>query len=60
MSQLKSNTPAFIETDQYGTRKPKRDKTKERLRKAIKGIVWQRVPGSFSAKLKATKKRKKA
>ena len=60
MSQLKSNTPAFIETDQYGTRRNKKNKSKEYQRKAVKGIVWQRVPGSFSAKLKATKKMKKA
>ena len=58
MSQLKSNTPAFIETDQYGTRKPKRNKKKAYKRKAIEGIVWQRVPGSFNAKLKTIKKRK--
>ena len=58
MSQLKSNTTAFIETDQYGTRKPKRDKTKEHLKKAVKGVVWKRVPGSFSSKLKKSKKGK--
>ena len=42
MSQLKSNTPAFIETDQYGTRRNKKNKSKEYQRKAVKGIVWKR------------------
>jgi|TARA_R110000796_G_scaffold187658_1_gene304571 hypothetical protein len=58
MSQLKSNTLAFIETDQYGTRKPKKNKIKERLRIAVKGVVWKRVPGSFSPKLKKSKQGK--
>ena len=57
MSQLKSNTPAFITTDKYGTRKPKKDKAKEKLKNAIKGVVWKRVPGSFSTTLNKSKKR---
>jgi hypothetical protein len=58
MSQLKSNTSAFIETDKYGTRKPKRNKKKEYNRKAIQGVVWKRVPGSFSKTLKSFNKRR--
>ncbi len=58
MSQFKSNTPAFIETDKYGTRKPKKDRNKEYLKNAIKGIVWKRVPGSFNTKLTKSKKRR--
>ena len=58
MSQLKSNTEAFIETNQYGTRKPKKDLAKEKLKNAIKGVVWKRVPGSFNSKL--TKKKSKS
>ena len=57
MSQLKSNTPAFIETDKYGTRKPKKDRTKEYNKRAVQGIVWKRVPGSFRQTLKTSKKR---
>ena len=49
MSQLKSNTEAFIETNQYGTRKPKKDLAKEKLKNAI---------GSFNSKL--TKKKSKS
>tara|TARA_R100000742_G_C4253668_1_gene71752 strand:+ start:23 stop:202 length:180 start_codon:yes stop_codon:yes gene_type:complete len=58
MSQLKSNTPAFIETNKYGTKRIKRNQSKEYQRKAVKGIVWERVPGSFSQTLKTSKKRR--
>ena len=58
MSQLKSNTEAFIETNQYGTRKPKKNLAKEKLKNAIKGVTWKRVPGSFSTTLNKSKKRR--
>mgnify|MGYP003628956787 CR=1 FL=1 len=58
MSQLKSNTPAFIETENYGKLRPKKKKLKRGVyvstldKKTKSPMTWKRVKGSFNKTLK--------